>query len=130
MPHALVVDDDPLFCSLVQTWLERDGIDTVAAGSAAEALHAFDRFEFDVMLVDIFMPERDGLDTISAFHRQAPKLPIIVMSGVAPQDASSSVPDFFSMAIELGASQSLHKPFARDQLASAITRCLSKPCYR
>jgi len=124
MTHALVVDDDAIILSVVRCWLEPNGIDTILAESAADSFHAFDRFNFDLVLVDIFMPEIDGLKAIKSFRQWAPEIPIIVMSGLVPRDPPHAVPDFFAMAMRLGASYGLHKPFQREQLMLAVKTCL------
>ena len=133
MPHALVVDDDPQMLSAVGTWLEHEGIDVVLAENAADSYHAFDMFNFDLVLIDIFMPGTDGLKAIKSFRKWAPAIPIIVMSGLVPRHAPHLVPDFFAMAMRLGASYGLHKPFQNKQLMLAVKTCLGElpnPQYR
>jgi CheY-like chemotaxis protein len=133
MTHALVVDDDAQILSAVETWLEREGIEAVLAENAADSYHAFDMFNFDLVLIDIFMPGTDGLKAIKRFRKWAPEIPIIAMSGLVPRHAPHLVPDFFAMAIRLGASYGLHKPFQREQLMLAVKSCLGElpnPQYR
>ena len=126
MSHALVIDDDADVCLAIRAWLELKGIDAVLAKSAGDGFDAFDRFSFDVMLVDIFMPEMDGLKAIQAFRKQAPKIPIIVMSGLAPRYPPPQEPDYFGMALTVGASCCLHKPFQARQLLAAVETCLGE----
>jgi len=126
MSHALVIDDDAEVCLAIRTWLEIKGIDAVLAANAGDGFQAFDRFNFDVMLVDIFMPEIDGLKAIRAFRKQAPKIPIIAMSGLVPRHPPPQVPDYFGMALQLGAWCCLHKPFQADQLLTAVRTCLGE----
>ena len=61
------------------------------------------------------MPEIDGLKATKAFRKQAPKIPIIAMSGLVPRYPPSQVPDYFGMALQLGARCCLHKPFQEHQ---------------
>jgi two-component system response regulator (stage 0 sporulation protein F) len=124
--HALVIDDDAQICTVIREWLEADGIDAVLAQSAADGFHAFNMFDFDVMLVDIFMPKIDGLEVIKTFRKWAPPIPIIVMSGLADRQSTHIAPDFVAMAIRLGASYGLHKPFQAEQLMIAVKTCLEK----
>lgn len=126
MAHALVVDDDADVCLAIRTWLEIKGIDAVLAESAGDGFDAFDRFSFDVMLVDIFMPEIDGLKAIRSFRKQAPRIPIIAMSGLVPRFPPRQEPDYFGMALTLGASCCLHKPFQAKQLLAAVETCLGE----
>jgi CheY-like chemotaxis protein len=129
MTHALVIDDDPQICSAIRAWLELEGIDAILAQSAADGFEAFNRFNFDVMLVDIFMPKIDGLTAIKALRKWAPKIPIIVMSGSVPRHAPQSVrlaPDYFGEALALGASCCLHKPFQAEQLLASVETCVGE----
>jgi CheY-like chemotaxis protein len=126
MTHALVVDDDAQILSAVRCWLEQEGIDTVLAESATDSFHAFDMFNFDLMLIDIFMPGIDGLKAIKSFRKWAPGIPIVAMSGLVPRHAPHFMPDYFAMAMRLGASYGLHKPFQREQLMVAVKTCLGE----
>lgn len=127
MSNALVVDDDVHVCLAIRALLETKGIDAVLAESAEDGFQAFDRFNFDVLLVDIFMPQIDGLKAIKVFQRQAPKIPIIVMSGLAARYAPAQQVDYFGIALKLGASCCLHKPFQAEQLLAAVDACLVAP---
>jgi CheY-like chemotaxis protein len=89
----------------------------VAEGGHA-AVRAIEAFSFDVLLVDIFMPGMDGLETIKVFRENAPDVPIIAMSGYAVR--GESMPDFFHTALGLGAAQCLCKPFKGGELINAI----------
>jgi CheY-like chemotaxis protein len=131
--HALVVDDDAQILKAIGTWLEHEGIDAVLAENAAHSFQAFDMFNFDLVLIDIFMPGIDGLKAIKSFRKWAPRIPIVVMSGLVPRHAPHLVPDYFAMAMRLGASYGLHKPFHREQLKLAAKCCLGElpnPQYR
>jgi CheY-like chemotaxis protein len=91
----------------------------VADGSET-GLHAPETSEFDVMLVDIFMPHMRGFESIRVFHERAPAIPLIAMSGYAFASAALSSPDFLRMTIELGATCCLRKPFTPH---SRLMRC-------
>jgi CheY-like chemotaxis protein len=129
MTHALVIDDDPQVCSAIRAWLELEGIDAVLAPSATDGFQAFNRFNFDVMLVDIFMPKIDGLTAIKTLRQWAPKVPIIVMSGLVPRHGPHSgkpAPDYFGEALALGASCCLRKPFQAEQLLASVETCVGE----
>lgn len=127
MTCALVVDDDAEVLAAIGTWLHVEDIDAVLAESAAEGFRAFDAFSFDVGVVDIFMPKIDGLKAIRAFRSRAPGLPIIAMSGLATRHPPHPAPDYFGLALVLGACCCLHKPFVPGELMAAITTCLDSP---
>jgi len=123
MARVLVVDDDDMIRLVVKSILERQGHAVVLAECGHDGAEAIEAYAFDVAIVDILMPDMNGFETIRAFRRSAPALPIIVMSGYAFRDASGPPPDFFRMAVDLGASAYLRKPFAPAQLLHAIQIC-------
>ena len=124
MSRILVVDDDKSVRLSIQSWLERDGHEVIVEESGRDAIEALTRTTFDLVIVDIFMPGMDGLQTIKAFHHHSPNLPIIVMSGFMFRDTSAPAPDFLGMSTKLGAAYSLHKPFRPHDLLKAIETCL------
>ncbi|MGA2126010.1 MAG: response regulator [Xanthobacteraceae bacterium] len=125
MPRILVVDDDLSVRLATQTLLEQEGYDVVIAGCGREGIEAITKTPFDVVIVDIFMPGMDGLETITAFNRHAPGVPVIAMSGFLFRNSSTPAPDFLSMSTKLGAAFSLHKPFRPRELLEAIEQCLT-----
>jgi CheY-like chemotaxis protein len=126
MPQILVVDDDPLVCKAIEVYLERNNFDVVVADGGEEGLRALEGTAFDLMIVDIFMPHMRGFESIRIFHERAPAVPLIAMSGYAFANLTSPAPDFLRMALELGASRCLRKPFTPAALQMAIDECLSE----
>ena len=125
MAYILVIDDDRAILSVAELLLERDGHDVVVASVARDGLRRLEREAFDLVIVDIFMPDMDGLETISHVHRVRPGLPVIVMSGYQFQAAIAPRPDFLHMATVLGAKSSLKKPFRPAELMQAVADCLT-----
>jgi CheY-like chemotaxis protein len=80
-------------------------------------------YAFDLAIVDIFMQDMDGLETIKVFRQSALRLPIIVISEYAFRAASEPAPDFLRMAVKLGAVTCLRKPFTDAQLLDAMRAC-------
>jgi CheY-like chemotaxis protein len=78
-----------------------------------------------VIIVDIFMPGMDGLETIRVFKKSAPEVPVIAMSGFMFRDSAKPAPNFLSMATKLGAAYSLAKPFRPKDLLRAVEYCLT-----
>ena len=124
MARILVVDDDVAARRVVRNTLERAGHTVVLAECGHDGADAIEAFAFDVALVDIFRPGMDGLATIRIFRESAPTLPIIVMSGYIFRGAAGPAPDFFRMAVDLGAATCLHKPFSAAALLRALNFCL------
>ncbi len=126
MPRILVVDDDPMVCATIEICLQHHGFEVVVADGGDAGLSALEASAFDVMLVDIFMPHLRGFESIRIFHERAPAIPLVAMSGYAFASNSPS-PDFLAMALELGATRCLPKPFTPDKLLRTIRECLSQP---
>jgi hypothetical protein len=78
------------------------------------------------MMVDIFMPHMRGFESIRIFHERAPTVPLIAMSGYAFANLNSPAPDFLRMALELGATRCLRKPFTPAALLTVINECMGK----
>jgi CheY-like chemotaxis protein len=122
--RILIVDDDPAVQATIKILLERAGHSVVAASDGRKGLAIFEAGDFDLLLLDIFMPGMDGLETMRLIHQQQPLIPIIVISGrpITPDPATG--PDFLAMATKLGAISSLQKPFKPAALLAAVTGCL------
>jgi CheY-like chemotaxis protein len=126
MPRVLVVDDDPLVCMAVEIYLQRHDFQVTVADGGEAGLRALEGTTFDLMIVDIFMPHMRGFESIRIFHERAPRVPLIAMSGYAFANLNSPAPDFLRMALELGASRCLRKPFAPAALLTVINECLAE----
>ena len=124
MLRILVVDDDPMVSQTMQLWLRRQGFDVVTADGAASGLMALDRSDFDLMIIDIFMPHMHGFESVRRFHDRAPAVPLIAISGYAFAESRTPAPDFLRMALALGATRCLRKPFKPRTLLTIIEECL------
>src|SRR3982751_2118841 len=102
MARILVVDDDPLVGSAIQTWLENKNYEVVLADGGVTGLNALENDKFDLMVVDIFMPGMNGFEAVRVFHQRAPKIPLIAISGYVFREQHSPAPDFLRMALDLG----------------------------
>jgi len=119
----LIVDDDSAVQTTIRLLLELAGHSVVGAGDGRKALAVFEGGDFDLLLLDIFMPGMDGPEIMRLVHQQRPLTPIIVISG-NPMIEPGSGPDFLSMAGKLGAVRSLQKPFKPAALLAAVANCL------
>lgn len=125
MPRVLVVDDDPMVCVAIEVCLKRKGFDVTVADGGEAGMAALETADFDVMLVDVFMPYMRGFDSIRVFHDRAPTVPIVAMSGYAFANAERE-PDFLRMTLEIGAARCLRKPFTPEALLTTVNECLSR----
>jgi two-component system, cell cycle sensor histidine kinase and response regulator CckA len=112
---VLVVDDEVAIRSLIQHSLEELGYTVLSAENGGQAVELFDRSGKDIQLVllDLVMPVLDGPETAIALHSRKPDVPILVMSGIADEDALRR---FGHVRI----AGFVPKPFAPDQLAQAV----------
>ena len=130
MTNILVVDDDSSVLRMVQVILESGGYQVTLAHDARAGVNMVLSEKPDLMLVDIFMPEMDGLEALRIIHRAQPGLPIVVMSGNLFRSSGVPTPDFLHMARMLGAVSSLAKPFRAGQLLDAVSRGLENAVQR
>ena len=127
LPRVLVVDDDPMVAAAIEVCLQRQGFDVTIADGGEAGMHELAASDFDVMLVDIFMPHMRGFEAVRMFHERAPHIPLVAMSGYAFASAEAAAPDFLRMTLELGATRCLRKPFTPQALLAAVNDCLAKP---
>jgi CheY-like chemotaxis protein len=128
MARILVVDDDELVRNTIWVMLRSHDHDAEMASDGERGIEQFRESSFDLVICDLFMPNKDGLETIKEIHRLSPATPIIAISGgIAPTAAAGAPPDpdFLRMAGMLGASAMLTKPFGLEQILAAVERCLA-----
>jgi CheY-like chemotaxis protein len=128
--NILVIDDDTAVLATVELVLKRQGHQVITTTDAYAGLGRLEQASFDLVIVDIFMPEMDGLETINQINLRRPALLIVVMSGYQFEASIAERPDFLHMATELGAYVSLKKPFRPADLLDAVGKCLVPPADR
>jgi CheY-like chemotaxis protein len=115
--RILVVDDEESVAKGFERVLRSAGYATEWASNGLVALSMLLAFQFDAMLTDIFMPERDGFETIRELRKLYPALRIVVVSGGFDGDGSV----WLRTALALGANAALGKPVS----ASDLLQCIS-----
>jgi CheY-like chemotaxis protein len=120
MIRILLVDDDQSFRPMLAETLSRLGHHVVTATNGDEALVLFREDAIDLVITDLIMPEREGLDVIRTLRRRAPNVKIIAMSG----GGRTSPVTYLEIAKRLGAATVLAKPFSTEQLKSAIAEAV------
>jgi DNA-binding NtrC family response regulator len=118
--RILLIDDDELFRKVVNLMLTTAGFDVEEAANGKVGLACYCRRRSDVVITDILMPEREGLETIQALKRFDPDVKIIAMS-VGGEGRLG----YLRSAVKFGARQALHKPFSRDELLSMLADVLA-----
>jgi DNA-binding NtrC family response regulator len=120
MKNILIVDDDRVVLSSCERILESEGYGTSLTSSVKEALETLEGKNFDLLLVDVIMPEYDGMYLIGNVRKNRPDLPILVMSGYP-------TPETISSGLRMGATHFIAKPFTPDELIQAVHKALGRP---
>ena len=116
--RVLVVDDNPDMCESLQVLLGHLGFEAVVAADGQQALDLQRRTPVKILITDIFMPGKEGIETIQAFRTEWPQLKIVAMSG----GGETARRDYLGVATELGAHGILRKPFSLEQLQAVLLR--------
>lgn len=120
MIKILVIEDDNSFRNVLVQMLTRAGYNVKQAGDGNQAVEVCRAFEPDLVLTDIIMPDKEGLETIQELLGISPYMKIIAMSGGGKFGPDSYLP----LAQKLGAKATLQKPFMREELLSTIAEVL------
>jgi len=120
MPRVLVVDDEPEIRRLVRRVLEAEGLEVEEAPDGQEAVEACHRRPPDLMVLDLIMPRKEGLETIREVKSDLPSLKIIAISG----GGQGQPEGYLNLARHLGAERALAKPFLPMQLVQLVNELL------
>ena len=117
---VLLIDDEMEVRATVSRLLQRAGYEVVTAANGAEALETARFVRVDLIITDILMPGKEGLETIIELRHEFPELPVIAVSGGGIVDPAS----YLALAQKLGADRALAKPFGFDELLSTVRELL------
>jgi len=122
MTVILVVDDDPVIRLMLREALALDGHSVLEAADGDACSRHLETSRPDLIITDIFMPEKDGIETICEVHDRWPDTKIIAMStgGSRPEAM-----DYLKIAKGLGADQVLHKPFSVKEILETVNDLLA-----
>ncbi len=120
MSKILVIDDELQAREMMKEMLVREGHDVVAAANGADGLRAFHKQKSDLVVTDLIMPEKEGIETIMEIKSIASEVKIIAVSGGGRYDPKDSL----KMAQNLGADIVFKKPFERKEFISAVGKLL------
>ena len=116
MERILVIDDEPHILLMVKKMLERAGYEVDLASNGSEGLRLFNKLRPALVITDIIMPEKEGLETIREMKRISSDLKIIAMSG----GGKISADNYLETAKIFGASRLIEKPFSQKQLLTYV----------
>ncbi|HTY11399.1 MAG TPA: response regulator [Bacteroidota bacterium] len=122
MPKILVIDDDEFVNGMIVQLLSEAGYEAEGARDGNSGLKILESKQFDLIVTDIVMPEKEGIETIIAIRNINKTLPIIAISGGGKIDPQQ----YLRMAQHFGADQTFQKPFDRGHFLAAIQKCLSR----
>jgi two-component system, chemotaxis family, chemotaxis protein CheY len=118
----LIIDDDDQPRHMLQQVLTRAGYEVIDARDGNEGLQRFRATPADVIITDILMPEKEGLETIIDLRREFPRAKIIAMSG----GGRAGNLNFLDVASRLGAQRTLEKPFDLQAMLRAVSELLQE----
>jgi CheY-like chemotaxis protein len=123
MAKILVLDDEPSILLMIKKMLEKEGHEVDIALNGVEGMKLFEINRPDLLITDIIMPEKEGLETIHELRRKFPDLKIIAISGGGRIGPDGYLPG----AILLGANMVFQKPLDQKEFMQAVSVLLNKP---
>lgn len=121
--RILVVDDDEQILLLMRMILERAGYAVDTAEDGERAVRAFNPRRHILLITDIVMPDKEGIETIRELRERKPDLPVIAISGggrIGPQD-------YLSWVRRCGVRHTFAKPVKREDLLAAVAELIGAP---
>lgn len=122
MAQILVVDDEYEVRVGLRQMLERAGYEVMDAPDGKAGMRLFREDPTDVVITEIFMPEKSGLEVIQEIRADCPKAKIIAISGIGIRDEL----DIVSLSKQLGATHAFEKPLDLKELQGAVEELLGK----
>jgi DNA-binding NtrC family response regulator len=119
--RILVVDDDSSIRRLVSTVLKREHYDVHTATGGRQALSMIERTQYDVVVLDLMMPEVNGFDVLEMLAIRVPHVQcVVIMSAASPFEVATALNSNVFAALE--------KPFDIAALVSTVARCIDAAC--
>jgi CheY-like chemotaxis protein len=122
MAKILVIEDESQLSELFKKMLTHYGHQVLIANDGVEGIKSFHQFNPDLIITDIIMPEKDGIEVIVQVLKETPNLPIIAISGGRRAVTADFNLDSASMLEVKGV---LQKPFTHEQLQEVVSMALS-----
>lgn len=117
MARILIMDDDASVRTALKTLLQNEGHEITEAHNAAEGAKIYTTSAPDLIITDLLMPERDGVEALLELRSQYPDIKTIVISGDAPE--------FLPIVEDLGAGRTIAKPFKNKDVIAAVNELLA-----
>ncbi len=121
MARILIIDDNDEFRDMLTTTIKRNGYEVVSASDGKEGIDLYREKPADLIITDIIMPNKEGIEVIFEFHKDFPDTKIIAISG----GGGGSAEDYLKMAgLAPNVKCTLQKPFAMKDLLQAVKEVL------
>lgn len=117
----LIIDDNLVLLKSLAEKFAMAGATVMVAAEGASGMRCFQRQRPDLVITDIIMPDKEGIETISEIRALAPNLPVLAISGGGRVQASA----FLDLAMLLGASDVMTKPFRSQEILDRAARLLA-----
>ena len=122
-PKVLIVDDEERFRTTLGKLLTVNGLDVKTVGSGSLALEELGQSSYDVILLDVKMPEMDGVETLAQIKKIDPNIEVIILTGHASVDVAVEI-------MRLGGYEYLLKPCPMDELMEKIETAYERKIAR
>jgi DNA-binding response OmpR family regulator len=116
----LLIDDDPKITRVLDLRLRKAGYQVFVASNGVAGLNLFRAEQPDIIITDILMPGKEGLETIMELRRDSPEIKIIAMSGGGRIGAD----EYLDLAKKFGAQYTFTKPFTGKEVLQAVKQLL------
>lgn len=114
----LVVEDDELTLKIVDFVLKKNNFEVITAKDGADAIKRFDKIQPDLVIADIMLPYKSGLEVAHHIKTKSPNTPLVILSSLGEEE--STVEDAF----ELNVDDFISKPFSPNELLLRVKRLL------
>jgi DNA-binding response OmpR family regulator len=121
MTNILIIEDEPLIQHFFKTCLEDEGFDVYCADDGEAGLDIYRQFDFDLVITDMVMPNKEGVETIFELKHECPNVKIIAVSGGGLLDPSR----YLALAKAQGVEKILQKPIKKCELVSSVQEILN-----
>lgn len=122
MTRILVIDDDVQICKMLDRFLTKKGYEVAVAYNGVEGVQFFDKRGAHLVITDLVMPEKEGIETVMELRAKSPDVKIIAISGggrVGPES-------YLEIAKELGAQRTFEKPVDFNELLFAVEELIAE----
>jgi len=121
VPVVLIIDDDPQIRELWRDVLQEEGLRVLDAPSGVDGVQVAKDHAVDLVVTDILMPDKDGIETLREIKAEQPALKVVVVSG----GGVTMQPTFLNVAKKFGADATLQKPVDIGEFCSVVKQLLA-----